>query len=168
MHNIRFLGFPLLIQVPNNPFFVQRLQQTTPNNLLHICLVFYYTIFHWLPSCMWCYSRCMLTLSIFCWDTLTRGSRNASVTSTVGLMSESVAFTWGKGIKSTLCEERVKLINPDFLFKTVVCSANEFRCQNGICISKDRRCNGRYDCSDASDEIGCRKSEDPQTDSIQK
>jgi hypothetical protein len=36
-----------------------------------------------------------------------------------------------------------------------VCSDDQFRCDNGQCISVGKKCNGNADCSDESDEIGC-------------
>lgn len=35
------------------------------------------------------------------------------------------------------------------------CSDNEFRCQDGLCIPNNRRCDRRRDCQDGSDEIDC-------------
>lgn len=37
------------------------------------------------------------------------------------------------------------------------CSENQFRCSSGMCISQEYRCDYDADCSDAGDEIGCRK-----------
>lgn len=36
-----------------------------------------------------------------------------------------------------------------------MCSENQFRCNNGQCISIGKECNGDVDCSDESDELGC-------------
>ena len=35
------------------------------------------------------------------------------------------------------------------------CTADEFRCKQGMCVKRSDRCNRRWDCPDASDEIGC-------------
>ena len=35
------------------------------------------------------------------------------------------------------------------------CRDLEFRCENGQCINKRWRCDGRYDCQDKSDEVEC-------------
>lgn len=35
------------------------------------------------------------------------------------------------------------------------CFPNQFHCSNGQCISLNLHCNGRYDCSDLSDEQNC-------------
>lgn len=37
----------------------------------------------------------------------------------------------------------------------VTCSAEEFTCANGQCISVDFVCNGLEDCNDGSDELDC-------------
>lgn len=48
-----------------------------------------------------------------------------------------------------------------YFFAAVVCSAAEFRCADGSdCIDDQRRCDGRPDCRDRSDEANCRKSLD--------
>jgi hypothetical protein len=41
---------------------------------------------------------------------------------------------------------------------TDVCSHDEFRCEDGQCIPKEKRCDSRTDCSDGSDELDCRMS----------
>ncbi len=32
---------------------------------------------------------------------------------------------------------------------------SEFNCRGGLCVDMDRRCDGRADCLDKSDEVGC-------------
>ena len=38
-----------------------------------------------------------------------------------------------------------------------LCQPSEFRCDNGQCIDFRRKCDGRPDCSDSSDEYNCGK-----------
>jgi hypothetical protein len=49
--------------------------------------------------------------------------------------------------------------NPAFSYKVTLtltgCSSAEFTCVDGSCISMERRCDGRVDCGDNSDEVGC-------------
>ena len=40
----------------------------------------------------------------------------------------------------------------------VACSASQFECDNGECVPGSFRCDIISDCSDNSDEEGCRKS----------
>ena len=37
------------------------------------------------------------------------------------------------------------------------CYTWEFQCNNGMCIARDKRCDGLYDCGDFSDEHNCCK-----------
>lgn len=39
----------------------------------------------------------------------------------------------------------------------VTCSSREFTCDNQQCVDARAKCDGRYDCSDYSDEANCRK-----------
>lgn len=44
------------------------------------------------------------------------------------------------------------------LFPSVtLCSAAEFQCKDGSCITNSSRCNQVADCEDASDEMNCSK-----------
>ena len=36
-----------------------------------------------------------------------------------------------------------------------MCDASQFRCRSGICVASQKRCDGRYDCRDMTDEEGC-------------
>lgn len=38
---------------------------------------------------------------------------------------------------------------------TGLCSAAEFRCEDGQCIPEEKRCDTRTDCTDGSDELDC-------------
>jgi len=35
------------------------------------------------------------------------------------------------------------------------CSPEEFQCHNGKCLSIDKRCNGKTECSNGEDEVNC-------------
>lgn len=46
----------------------------------------------------------------------------------------------------------------------------EFRCENGQCITNDKKCNGEYDCENGEDEYDCpidefRTERQPENDS---
>lgn len=45
-------------------------------------------------------------------------------------------------------------IPPLFLIR---CAEDEFMCSDGTCISKNFKCDRRYDCLDKSDEDDCGK-----------
>ena len=36
------------------------------------------------------------------------------------------------------------------------CSSNQWRCDDGECITMSNRCDGRVDCNDRSDEDNCK------------
>lgn len=40
----------------------------------------------------------------------------------------------------------------------IACEADQFKCDNGFCIKKYLRCDGRFHCSDRSDEINCNRT----------
>ncbi|RXG53233.1 Pentraxin-related protein PTX3, partial [Armadillidium vulgare] len=54
-------------------------------------------------------------------------------------------------IKKPMCDQNSGLRT--LLFTT--CREDEFTCNDGRCISVDKRCNWKYDCSDNSDEENC-------------
>lgn len=35
------------------------------------------------------------------------------------------------------------------------CGAEEFQCHDGLCLSIDKRCNGKLECSTGEDEANC-------------
>ena len=39
------------------------------------------------------------------------------------------------------------------------CSANQFTCNNGQCVTSTARCNGLNECTDGSDELNCGNAE---------
>lgn len=43
------------------------------------------------------------------------------------------------------------------------CLYSEFECRNKECVPKSFQCDSRSDCSDGSDEIGCRKLKNENT-----
>ncbi|XP_053205274.1 CUB and peptidase domain-containing protein 2-like [Panonychus citri] len=42
------------------------------------------------------------------------------------------------------------------------CSNQEFRCFSGECVPRTLLCNGKYECTDGSDERGCKKAKLPK------
>lgn len=37
-----------------------------------------------------------------------------------------------------------------------MCNPDDFVCKNGQCINYNKKCDGLFDCRDASDEMNCR------------
>lgn len=58
--------------------------------------------------------------------------------------------TWT--LKRSMCNN---LIGSRLQLSFSICDNNEFTCNNGDCIKKERRCNAKDDCSDLSDEEDC-------------
>ncbi|XP_038216734.1 basement membrane-specific heparan sulfate proteoglycan core protein-like isoform X5 [Zerene cesonia] len=54
------------------------------------------------------------------------------------------------------------VIDPAYNTPLDTCAADESRCNDGRCIPSSALCNGNRDCSDGSDEIGCRYAEEDQ------
>lgn len=44
-----------------------------------------------------------------------------------------------------------------FLFLAETCNPSEFKCDGHKCLSNGKRCDGKVDCSDYTDEKNCRK-----------
>ena len=38
---------------------------------------------------------------------------------------------------------------------SVACKVDEFKCDSGLCVRLDQKCDGNFDCPDRSDENGC-------------
>ena len=47
------------------------------------------------------------------------------------------------------------ITNKEMILNLNACAGNEFSCHDGSCISKWKRCDETYDCSDESDELLC-------------
>jgi len=66
---------------------------------------------------------------------------------------------WCKPIVSLLCRRMITMFElcefSQFIDVFIACSWNEYRCENGQCISQYRRCDGIRDCYDGSDERYC-------------
>ena len=63
--------------------------------------------------------------------------------------SEQFQCQWGGGY---IVENFDKNTNTNILINTN---------KNTGCVANDLRCNGNFDCSDRSDELGCRQVEEP-------
>ncbi len=48
-------------------------------------------------------------------------------------------------------------LSPSLFTSVTLCSAAEFQCKDGSCITNSSRCNQVVDCEDASDEMNCSK-----------
>ena len=49
-----------------------------------------------------------------------------------------------------------RILFPESNFESE-CDYDEFRCNDGDCIPKEARCNGKVSCSQGEDEIDCGK-----------
>lgn len=49
-----------------------------------------------------------------------------------------------------------------------LCSADQFQCRDGGCISNSSKCNQKVDCEDASDEMNCSKLKESHSVRISK
>ena len=54
-------------------------------------------------------------------------------------------------LSTSVLKQNKFLLFPDF----PECKLGEFRCQNDVCIDENKHCDGKIDCDDESDEIGC-------------
>ena len=48
-------------------------------------------------------------------------------------------------------------INATVTFKHLACPYGQIKCKSGKCVLSSAKCNGKRDCDDGSDEIGCGK-----------
>lgn len=65
----------------------------------------------------------------------------------------------GDGSDEANCRDDETIINTNGTLENDVanrkCQLDQFRCENGKCISQIEHCNHQYDCEDGTDETTC-------------